>query len=125
MGLWVILSLRAGVSFDQLVKDRILNVIGMDSTGMCINASEISVPDDIKSRFAHGHIAGKEVKLKFIPETIQAAGVTYSTVNDLQKYPSENTGLIKTKINDSIQETHLIRHSFGQSSENTIQSLGF
>ena len=62
-----ILSLRAGVSFDQLVKDRILNVLGMDSTGMCMNISEMSVPEDIKSRFASGHIAGKEVKLKFIP----------------------------------------------------------
>ena len=48
-----ILSLRAGVSFDQLVKDRILNVLAMDSTGMRMNASGISVPEDIKSRYAH------------------------------------------------------------------------
>ena len=30
-----ILSLKAGVSFDQLVKDRILNVLGTNSTGAC------------------------------------------------------------------------------------------
>ena len=113
-----ILSLRAGISFDQLVKDRILNVLAMDSTGMRINASGISVPEDIKSRFAKGHIAGKEVNLEFIPETIQSAGAMYSTANDLLKYLSANIGLIQTKINDSIQETHLIRHSFGQSSDN-------
>ena len=112
-----VLSQRAGVSFDQLVKDRILNVLGMDSTGMRINASEISIPEDIKSRFAQGHIAGKEVNFEFIPETIQSAGAMYSTANDLLKYLSVNLGLVHTKVNDSIQETHLKRNSYGQSSE--------
>jgi serine-type D-Ala-D-Ala carboxypeptidase/endopeptidase len=110
-----ILSLRAGVSFDQLVKDRILNVLAMDSTGMRMNASGISVPEDIKSRFAKGHIAGKEVNLEFIPEAIQSAGAMYSTTEDLLKYLSANIGLIQTKINDDMHETHLIRHPFGHS----------
>ena len=59
---------------------------------MRMNASGISVPDDIKSRFAKGHIAGKEVNLEFIPETIQSAGAMYSTTNNL-KYMSANMGL--------------------------------
>ena len=113
-----ILSLRAGVTFDQLVKDRILDVLAMDSTGMRMNASGISVPEDIKSRFAKGHIAGKEVNLEFIPEAIQSAGAMYSTTNDLLKYLSANMGLIQTKIKVAMQETHLIRHSFGESSGN-------
>lgn len=113
-----ILSLRAGVPFDQLVQDRILNVLAMDSTGMRMNASGISVPEDIKYRFAQGHIAGNEVNLEFVPETIQSAGAMYSTTNDLLKYLSANIGLIQPKVKDSIQETHLIRHSFGQSSDN-------
>jgi serine-type D-Ala-D-Ala carboxypeptidase/endopeptidase len=112
-----ILSLGTGVSFDQLVKDRILNVLAMDSTGMRMNTSGISVPEDVKSRFAKGHIAGKEVNLEFIPETIQSAGAMYSTTDDLLKYLSANIGLIQTKINDDMQETHLIRHSFGHSLE--------
>jgi serine-type D-Ala-D-Ala carboxypeptidase/endopeptidase len=86
-----ILSLRTGVSFDQLVKDRILNVLAMDSTGMRMNASGISVPEDIKSRFAKGHIAGKEVNLEFVPKVIQSAGVMYSTTDDLLKYLSAKT----------------------------------
>jgi len=56
-----ILSLRTGVSFDQLVKDRTLKILAMDSTGMRMNASGISVPEDIKSRYAKGHIAGKDM----------------------------------------------------------------
>jgi serine-type D-Ala-D-Ala carboxypeptidase/endopeptidase len=111
-----ILSLRAGVSFDQLVNDLILDVLAMDSTGMRMNTSGISVPEEIKSRYAKGHIAGKEVNLEFIPEAIQSAGAMYSTANDLLKYLSANVGLIQTKINDDMNETHLIRHSFGESS---------
>jgi D-alanyl-D-alanine-carboxypeptidase/D-alanyl-D-alanine-endopeptidase len=111
-----ILSLRAGVSFDHLLKDRILDALAMNSTSLRMNASGISVPDDIKSRFAKGHIAGKEINLEFITESIQSAGAMYSTTNDLLKYMSANMGLIETKINDAMHETHLIRHSFRQSS---------
>ena len=111
-----ILSLRVGVSFDQLVNGIILDVLAMDSTGMRMNTSGISVPEDIKSRYAKGHIAGKEVNLEFIPVAIQSAGAMYSTANDLLKYLSANAGLIQPKINDEMNETHLIRHSFGESS---------
>ncbi|MGN6623857.1 MAG: serine hydrolase domain-containing protein [Candidatus Nitrosocosmicus sp.] len=108
-----ILSLRTGVSFDKLVKDRILDVLNMNSTGTGMNATGISVPEDIKSRFAKGHIDGKEVNLEFIPDAIQSAGAMYSTANDMLKYLSANMGLIQTVINDPMQQTHLIRHSFG------------
>lgn len=113
-----ILSLKAGVSFDQLVKDRILNVLGMNSTGMRMNMSSVSVPDEIKNRYATGHIAGKDVNLEFVPEAIHSAGAMYSTANDLLKYLAANIGLIQTKLDKVIEETHLIRHSFGQSSDN-------
>ncbi|WP_148685824.1 serine hydrolase domain-containing protein [Candidatus Nitrosocosmicus hydrocola] len=113
-----ILSLKAGVSFDQLVKDKILNVVAMKSTGMRMNTTSVSVPEEIKYRYAVGHIAGNEVNLEFVPETIQSAGAMYSTINDLLKYLSANIGLIQTKLDGAIEETHLIRHSFGQSSDN-------
>jgi CubicO group peptidase (beta-lactamase class C family) len=67
-----VLSLKAWVPYGQLVKDRILNALGMDST----------VP----------------------------AGAFYSSANDLLKYLAANMGLIHTKINDILQDTHLIRH---------------
>ena len=41
------LSLRAGIPLDQLIKDRILSVLGMNSTGMAMNATGVSVPEDI------------------------------------------------------------------------------
>jgi CubicO group peptidase (beta-lactamase class C family) len=107
-----ILSIRAGVPYAQLVKDRIFNVLGMDSTGIAMNSTAITLSDALKSRLAKGHIGGREVNLEFIPEEIQGAGALHSTANDLLKYLAANIGLIHTSINDIIQETHLIRHEY-------------
>lgn len=115
-----ILSIKSGLSFDQIVKDRILNVLGMNSTGMRINATQVSVPESIQSRYAIGHIAGEEVNLEFVPEAIQSAGAMYSSANDLLKYLSANIGLLKTEISDSIEDTHVIRYPFGHSSEKDV-----
>jgi len=68
------------------------------------------LPDILKSRLAKGHIGGREVSLAFLPEVIQPAGAFYSSANDLLKYLAANMGLIHTKINDILQDTHLIRH---------------
>ena len=81
-----ILSIRAGVPYAQLVKDKILSVLGMDSTGIAMNSTAIMLSDTLKSRLAKGHIGGKEVNLEFIPEAIQPAGALHSTANDLLKY---------------------------------------
>jgi serine-type D-Ala-D-Ala carboxypeptidase/endopeptidase len=107
-----VLSLKAGVPYGELVKDRILNVLGMDSTGIAMNNTQITtpLPDILKSRLAKGHMGGREVSLAFLPEVIQPSGALYSSANDLLKYLAANMGLIHTKINDILQDTHLIRH---------------
>jgi serine-type D-Ala-D-Ala carboxypeptidase/endopeptidase len=107
-----ILSIRAGIPYTQLVKHRILSVLGMDSTGIAMNSTAITLSDALKSRLAKGHIDTKEVNLEFVPEAIQGAGALHSTANDLLKYLAANIGLIHTSINDIIQETHLIRHEY-------------
>ena len=106
------LSLKTGVSLDELIKKKILNVLGMNSTGIAMNATGISISENIKPIFAVGHIAGNESKLMFLPEAVQGAGAIYSTVNDLLKYVSANLGLIDTKINAAMEETHSIRYPF-------------
>jgi serine-type D-Ala-D-Ala carboxypeptidase/endopeptidase len=86
----------------------------MNSTGIAMNATGISIPEDIKSRFAKGHMAGKESDLVLFPQEVQGAGAMYSTVNDLLKYLSANMGLIGTKLNGAMDESHLIRHPFDE-----------
>jgi serine-type D-Ala-D-Ala carboxypeptidase/endopeptidase len=46
-----ILSLKAGVPYEQLVTDRILNVLGMNDT-------RITLSGTLKTRLAHGHKGG-------------------------------------------------------------------
>jgi serine-type D-Ala-D-Ala carboxypeptidase/endopeptidase len=104
------LSLKAGVPLEQLFKDKIWSVLGMNSTGIAMNATGVSVPEDIKSRFAKGHIRGNDSDLVFIPQAVQGAGASYSTVNDLLKFLSANMGLIDTKLNNAMQESRTIRH---------------
>jgi D-alanyl-D-alanine-carboxypeptidase/D-alanyl-D-alanine-endopeptidase len=59
-------------------------------------------------------LAGKESDLVFFPQAVQSAGAMYSTVNDLLKYLSANMGLIGTKLNGAMDESHLIRHPFDE-----------
>ncbi len=106
------ISLKMGVTLEQLIEDRIFKVLGMNSSGIAMNATGISIPENIKPILAVGHLAGNESELMFLPEAVQGAGAIYSTVNDLLKYVSANIGLIDTKINPAMEETHSIRYPF-------------
>ena len=105
------LSLKTGIPLDQLLKDRIWNVLGMNNTGFAMNATGISVPANIVSKFAKGHMAGNESELIFLPQEVQGAGAMYSTVNDLLKYVSANMGLSWFSTTDL--ENRVIWHNRG------------
>jgi D-alanyl-D-alanine-carboxypeptidase/D-alanyl-D-alanine-endopeptidase len=100
-----ILSLKAGIPYQQLVKDRILDVLGMNDTKIALSQNEI------KNRFPVGHMGGKEIITPTVPTILADAGAFRSTAPDMLKYVSANLGLIHTKLDDAIQLTHLIRHS--------------
>jgi len=100
-----ILAVKEGVSYEQLVKDRILNVLGMDDTKITLS------PYEIKYRYATGHQGGKEVATPTVPDVIAGAGKLRSTAADLLKYASANLGFLHTKLDDAIQLQHLIIHS--------------
>jgi D-alanyl-D-alanine-carboxypeptidase/D-alanyl-D-alanine-endopeptidase len=99
-----ILSLKAGVPYEQLVKDRILNVLGMNDTTITLSQY------DIKNRFPVGHHDGREISTPTIPVVIEGAGAFRSTASDLLKYVSANLGFLHTKLDSAIQLQHLIRH---------------
>lgn len=99
-----ILSLKAGVSYNQLVKDRILNVLGMNDTKITLSQNEIN------NRFPVGHGGGKEITTPTIPMILADAGAYHSTAPDMLKYISANLGLIHTKLDDAIKLQQLIRY---------------
>lgn len=93
-------------SYEELLKKRILNVLGMNDT--IINLSEAQ-----KSRLAIGHLYGQELPLLNFSNPIVPGGGLYSSASDMLKFLSANIGLIKTKLDKPMQESHLILHDTG------------
>lgn len=113
-----ILTLKSNMSsYDELLTKRILNVLGMNSTGIYLS-------DEQKSRLAIGHLSGRELPLFNISNPIAPGGGLYSSANDLLKFISANAGLIKTKLDSAMQASHLIIHSTGFLIPNNIDVSG-
>lgn len=101
-----ILSLKSGgIRYEQLVKDRILDVLGMNDTKIALSQNETN------NRFSVGHLGGKEIITPRIPTILADSGAFRSTAPDMLKYVSANLGLIHTKLDDAMQLGHLIRHT--------------
>jgi serine-type D-Ala-D-Ala carboxypeptidase/endopeptidase len=101
-----VLSIKSGgISYEQLVKDRILDVLGMNDTKIALSQNETN------SRFSVGHLGGKEIITPRIPTILADSGAFRSTAPDMLKYVSANLGLIHTKLDDAMQLGHLIRHT--------------
>jgi serine-type D-Ala-D-Ala carboxypeptidase/endopeptidase len=102
-----ILTLKSNMSsYEELLTKRILNVLGMNNTG-------INLSDEQKSHLATGHLSGRELPLFNISNPIAPGGGLYSSASDMLKFISANIGLIKTRLDNAMQESHLIRHSTG------------
>jgi D-alanyl-D-alanine-carboxypeptidase/D-alanyl-D-alanine-endopeptidase len=119
-----ILTLKSNMSsFDELLDHNIQDVLGMNDTSIGLSESQ-------KSRLAVGHFNGQELPTTNWSGPIAPGGALHSTVSDMLKFLSANIGLIKTKLDDAMQKSHLIRHTSGlpnniQASDNkTGQYLG-
>ena len=95
---------EGGISYEQMIKNKILNVLGMNDTKITLSEN------DIKNRFPVGHLNGSKIQTPQIPAVLAGAGAFRSTANDMLKYLSANLGLLHTTLDDSIELQHLIRH---------------
>jgi serine-type D-Ala-D-Ala carboxypeptidase/endopeptidase len=102
-------------SFDKLLDHNIVDVLGMNDTSFGLSESQ-------KSRLAVGHFYGQELPTLNMSSPIAPGGALHSTVSDMLKFLSANMGLIKTKLDDAMQESHLIRLSSGQILPNNLQT---
>ena len=104
-----ILSLRVQKTYEQLIIERICNVLGMDSTS-------ITLTDDLKQRLAKGHNPRFEVSNWDIP-TLAGAGAIKSTAEDMLTFLAANMGVIKSRLFDAMDMTHEARVEVGKTTK--------
>jgi CubicO group peptidase (beta-lactamase class C family) len=93
-----ILSLKSGgIPYEQLVKDRILDVLGMNDTKIALSQNETN------NRFSVGHLDGKEIITPRIPTILADSGAFRSTAPDMLKYVSANLGSYQTRCCDAVR----------------------
>ena len=103
-----ILSLKAGIDYENLTTIRICQPLKMDST-------RIKLSPEMQARFATGHNQlGQPVKNWDIP-TLAGAGALRSTANDLLKFLAANLDFSKSNLSPAIQKTHVVEHDTNSS----------
>ena len=75
-----------------------------------MNDTSFGLSDSQKSPLAVGHFNGQELPTLNFSSSIAPGGGLLSTISDMLKFLSANIGLIKTKLNDAMKESQLIRH---------------
>lgn len=98
-----ILSLKAGIEYEQLITKRICDVLGMKST-------VITFTSKLKERLAIGHNSAGEVPNWDIP-TFAGAGAIRSTAKDMLTFLAANMGGKNSKLSEAMKMTHLVRVS--------------
>ncbi len=96
-----ILALAAGMDFEALVVERICGPLGMDATA-------ITLSDDLHDRLAPGHAMGKQVSNWDIP-TLAGCGAFRSTLNDMMIFLRANMRLEDTPIQGAIDLAQAIQ----------------
>ena len=89
-----ILSLRAKMSYEDLVKTRILKPLGMNDTTITLAPAQ-------KARTAHGFDEQGEASALWDFQSLAGAGAMRSTAKDMAKFVSANMGLTKTNLTES------------------------
>ena len=86
-----ILERITGTSYEDLIKEKICNKLGMNDTG-------IDLFDSHKGNIATGHSYFGKPTEHWIAPSLEGAIGLYSTANDLVKFLKGNLGLIDTEI---------------------------
>lgn len=74
-----------------------------------MNYTRFVLSNSQESQLAVEHFNGQEFQLWGILYPTDPAGGLYSSASDMLKFTSANMRLMKTKLDNTIQESHLIR----------------
>jgi len=94
-----ILARRAGMSYEDLLRERILAPLGMTNTA-------ITLTPDMEAHLARGHSGGRVVSNWDLP-TLAGAGGLRSTAADMATFLQANLGLIDTPLRGAMDRSHV------------------
>jgi len=101
-----VLSLRAGMDYEALVRSRICRPLGMADT-------RIALSPDMQAHLAIGHNAALSAVPNWDLPTLAGAGALRSTANDMLAFLAANLGYVKTPLASAMAADVSIRRPTG------------
>ena len=96
------LALKAGMSYEELVRRRILVPLGMRETA-------ITLTPELRARLAPGHDAGGQPVPNWDLPTLAGAGALRSTARDMLIFLAANIDSTRTPLSPTLRQTHAAR----------------
>ncbi len=104
------LALRAGMSYEALVRSRVCEPLGMAET-------RITLTPEMKARLAAGHNESLTAVPNWDLPTFAGAGALRSTANDMLTFLAANLGYVKTPLAQDMADEVSIRRPAGPGME--------
>jgi len=101
-----VLSLRAGMSYEALVRARVCDPLGLKDT-------RVTLTPEVKARLSIGHNAGLAPVENWDIPTLAGAGALRSTANDMLTFLAANLGFVKTPLAQDMANEVAVRRSAG------------
>lgn len=101
------LALRAGKTYEALVKERILEPLKMDHTG-------VTLTPWMQEHLAQGYSHGGMVMPNWDLPTLAGAGALRSTMNDMLKFARANLDSSGARLPRLMRQTHAVRRAVGK-----------
>jgi len=101
-----VLALRAGMSYEALVRSRICDPLGMKDT-------RITLTPEMKARMAVGHNQALEPVGNWDLPTLAGAGALRSTANDMLTFLAANLGYVKSPLAPAMAAMLKVRRPTG------------
>ena len=109
--LGIALARRENTSYENLVRQHVLDPLGMNDTRVVFTPS-------MRERLALGHDEAGQVVSNWDIPGLAGAGALRSTVNDMLKYLKANVDPAHTTLTSAIEMAHLKRHGTGNPNVN-------
>jgi serine-type D-Ala-D-Ala carboxypeptidase/endopeptidase len=100
------LALKAGMSYEQLVRSRILEPLGMTSSSVTLSESQ-------KKRLAIGHNQGLDPVKNWDLDALAGAGALRSTANDMLKFLAANLELTDSPLKAAMRRMRTVHRETG------------